>query len=460
MGNNNKKSKHNSNERRANHGSRPATARVRADADGNGRVATAARAGRGESQTRPDTDLRTYSIPDYRAERPEFTVLQRVEKDADGNEHVRYEVSGDLDAPLTPIRDSRYLDRQQAIQIYRYMLLNRKMEVALENLYKQGKVVGGVYFGLGQEACSCASAYALDKDDWFAPMIRNQGSLLVRGFRASDTMMQYMAKADSPTGGRDGTSHFGDIEKRNMVSPISMLGDLIPVLAGVALGARLQGRNIAVMTYIGDGGQSTGVTYEGLNFAAVQNLGVVLFVENNLWGYSTPADMQFRVEDLAERAIAYGIPGVIVDGTDPCQVYDAAHQACERARRSEGPTLIEAKMMRMKGHAIHDAAEYVPKPLFEYWKKRDPIARFENYLVNVKKWLTRAENETLIADVEVQLEADREFAIASPMPAPETAAPGTYCEGCHEIKPKYAMPKTRTAKAAGPKQTAAAVHLK
>jgi TPP-dependent pyruvate/acetoin dehydrogenase alpha subunit len=168
------------------------------------------------------------------------------------------------------------------------MLLNRKMEVALENLYKQGKVVGGVYFGLGQEACSCASAYALDKDDWFAPMIRNQGSLLVRGFAARDTMMQYMAKADSPTRGRDGTSHFGDIKSATWSRPISMLGDLIPVLSGVALGARLQGRNIAVMTYIGDGGQSTGVTYEGINFAAVQNLGLVLFVESNLWAYSTP----------------------------------------------------------------------------------------------------------------------------------------------------------------------------
>ena len=245
------------------------------------------------------------------------------------------------------------------------MLLNRKTEIVLENLYKQGKVVGGVYFGLGQEACSCASAYALGEDDWLGPMIRNQGSLLVRGIPARDIMMQYMAKSGSPTRGRDGTSHFGDIKKRNIVSPISMLGDLIPVLAGVALGARLQGREIAVMTYIGDGGQSTGVTYEGLNFAAVQNLGLVLFVENNLWAYSTPVEMQFRVKDLAERAIGYGIPGVIIDGTDACQVYDAAHEACERARRGEGPTLIEAKMMRMKGHAIHDAADYVPKPLFE-----------------------------------------------------------------------------------------------
>ena len=420
-------------------------------------------------------DLRTYTIRDYRLEKPAFTLRQ-----VRAGGEIRYEVeSGDPSmqtSPVPPIRESKYLSREQCIEIYRWMLLNRRMETALENLYKQGQVVGGVYFGLGQEACSCASAYALREDEWLGPMIRNQGSLLVRGFSPADIMMQYMAKAGSPTKGRDASSHFGDIEKRNVVSPISTLGDLIPVLAGVALGARLQGKHIAVMTYIGDGGQSTGVTYEGLNFAAVQNLGLVLIVENNLWGYSTPADMQFRLKDLAERAIAYGIPGVIVDGTDACQVYDASHEACERARRGEGPTLIEAKMMRMKGHAIHDSAEYVPKPLFEYWKKRDPIARLEDYLVNKKKWLPRAENEKLIAGVERQLEADRELAVNSPMPTPESAAGGVYCDaGCHEIKPKYAMPGSampgsakigsakagaRGGKSAGPKQSEAAVHLK
>jgi len=415
----------------------------------------------GSRASRPTTPAsssqRTYTILDYRLERPRIELRQVRDGDT-----VRYEVSGDLSAPVPPIRESKYLGKQQCVEIYRWMLLNRKMETALENLYKQGKVVGGVYFGLGQEGCSCASAFALEPDEWLGPMIRNQGSLLVRGFSPRDIMMQYMAKAGSPTKGRDASSHFGDIQKRNVVAPISTLGDLIPVLAGVALGARLQGKNIAVMTYIGDGGQSTGVTYEGLNFAAVQNLGLVLFVENNLWGYSTPADMQFLVEDLAERAIAYGIPGVIVDGTDPCQVYDAAHEACERARRGEGPTLIEAKMMRMKGHAIHDAAEYVPKPLFEYWKKRDPIARLESYLVNVKKWLTPAEHEKLLAGVDAQLEADREFAVASPMPTPESAAGGTYCElGCHEIKPKYASPKSRaTGQGAHLKESTAQVHLK
>ncbi len=420
------------------------------------------RASSGPSASAANSDLRTYTIRDYRLEKPHFTLRQVQDQ-----EEVRYEVkSSDLSAPVPPLRDSEYLRPAQCIDIYRWMLLNRRMETALENLYKQGQVVGGVYFGLGQEACSCASAYALQKEDWLGPMIRNQGALLVRGFSPADIMMQYMAKAGSPTKGRDASSHFGDIERRNVVSPISTLGDLIPVLAGVALGARIQGRNIACMTYIGDGGQSTGVTYEGLNFAAVQSLGLVLVVENNLWAYSTPADMQFHVQDLAERAIAYGIPGVIVDGTDACQVYDACHEACERARRGEGPTLIEAKMMRMKGHAIHDAAEYVPKALFEYWKRRDPIARLEQYLVSKKKWLTAAEHKELVDGVERQLESDRERAVNSPMPAPESATGGVYCEtGCHEINPKYGMPDvaamgTPRSKSTGPKRSDTTMHLK
>jgi TPP-dependent pyruvate/acetoin dehydrogenase alpha subunit len=416
-------------------------------------------AGISATQNKALPQQRTYSIPDFRLEKPSFTVTQ-----ARNNDVCCFEISGDLNAAVPPIRDSKYLNKQQAIEIYRWMVLNRKMEQALENLYKQGKVVGGVYFGLGQEACSCASAYALAKDDWLAPMIRNQGALLVRGFTPRDMMMQYMAKADSPTKGRDGTSHFGDIYDRNVVSPISMLGDLIPVMAGVALGARLQGRNVAVMTYIGDGGQSTGVTYEGINFAAIQNLGLVLFVESNLWAYSTPSEMQYKVTDLAERAIAYGIPGVIVDGTDACQVYDAARDAVERAHNGGGPTLIEAKMMRMKGHAIHDAADYVPKPMFEYWRKRDPILRFEEYLIKVKKWLSPQQQQDLLAEVDAYLEEEREFAVNSPMPRPETVEGGVYCDDhCHQVKPKYNQPKVRAAGLQTPKpqgKRESAIHFK
>src|SRR5438477_1223743 len=396
-----------------------------------------------------------HGIPDWRLERPDFTTVEVVK---DGE--VRYEVRGNLNAPAPPIRDSKYLSKEQCIELYRWMLLNRKMEQQLEILYKQTKVVGGVYFGLGQEACSCAAAYALEKDDWFAPMIRNQGALLVRGFHPRDVMMQYMAKADSPTRGKDGTSHYGDIKTRNMVSPISMLGDLIPVMAGVALGARMQGRNLAVLTWIGDGGQSTGVTHEGLNFAAVQKLGLVLIVENNLWAYSTPTEMQFAVKDLADRAIGYGIPGVIIDGTDACQVYDATHEAVERAHRGEGASLIEAKMMRMTGHAIHDPAAYVPKEMLEYWRKRDPITRFENYLLD-KRWISAAENQRINDEIEKQVEKDREIAVASPMPKPEEAAIGAFCKGCHTVKPKYGAPKIKKAATGSKlKESEAAIHFK
>src|SRR5205807_10269286 len=245
-----------------------------------------------------------------------------------------------------------------------------------------------------------------------------------------------------------------------MISPISMLGDLIPVMAGVSLGARIQGRELACLTWIGDGGQSTGVSYEGINLAAVRKLGLVLIVENNLWAYSTPTEYQVNVKDLANRAIGYGMPAVIIDGTDACQVYDATYEAVERAHRGEGPTMIEAKMMRMKGHAIHDAAAYVPKEMLEFWRKRDPIDRFENFLLE-KKWLTAAQNQKLVDEVEKELETEREFAVNSPMPEPHTAAEGVFCdEECHKIKPKYGTPGLHKRGKAKLKETEAAIHFK
>jgi TPP-dependent pyruvate/acetoin dehydrogenase alpha subunit len=443
----NKKSK---NGQRSSHATGPKRGATRI-----GQPASSSAAARNGGQARSE---RTYNIPDWRLEKPELQVS--MARDSAGA--MRYTVSGKLDAPVPPIRESRYLSKEKSLELYRWMLLNRRMEQVLETLYKQSKVVGGVYFGLGQEACSCGSALALTDGDWFAPMIRNQGALLVRGFHPRDVMMQYMAKSGSPTHGKDGTSHFGDIGPRgiNMVSPISMLGDLIPILSGVALGARLQGANVACLTWIGDGGQSTGVTYEGLNFAAVQKLGLVLIVESNLWAYATPMEMQVAIRDLAERAIGYGIPGVIIDGTDACQVYDASYEAVRRAHDGGGPTLIEAKMMRMKGHAIHDAAAYVPKEMLEFWKRRDPIARFENHLMQ-KNWLTAKQNEELIASVDAQIDADRQIAEASPMPDPADAPKGVYCdEGCHPITKKYGGVKVKGAAGGKLKQSEAALHFK
>jgi len=167
-------------------------------------------------------------------------------------------------------------------------------------------------------------------------MIRNIGALLVKGVPPRDVFMQHMAKYDSPTKGKDGTSHFGDLEDLHIVSPISMLGDLIPVMTGVAMAGRYLGQKIVAMTWIGDGGSSTGVFHEGLNFAAAQKAPFVLILENNLWAYSTPVRKQVPLENLADRAKAYGIDSYIVDGNDVVAVYSTAKEAVERARAGKG----------------------------------------------------------------------------------------------------------------------------
>ncbi len=197
------------------------------------------------------------------------------------------------------------LTRQQYLDLYYYMRLNRAVEDLMVKLFRQNKIVGGLYSSLGQEAISVGTAYALEKKDWLAPMIRNIGALLVKGVRPRDIFMQHMAKYDSPTKGKDGTSHFGDLDVLHIVSPISMLGDLIPVMTGVAMAGRYLGQKIVAMTWIGDGGSSTGVFHEGLNFAAAQKAPFVLILENNLWAYSTPVRKQVPLENFVRNRQLY-----------------------------------------------------------------------------------------------------------------------------------------------------------
>src|SRR5258707_3565712 len=251
------------------------------------------------------------------------------------------------------------LTREQHQELYYFMRLNRELEEQMVRLFRQNKIVGGLYPSLGQEAISVGAAYALAPGDWIAPMIRNIGALLVRGFKPREVMTQHMARYTSPTLGKDGTSHFGDLKSRHVISPTSMLGDLIPVMAGIAMAGRYLGQKIVTMTWIGDGGTSTGVFHEGLNLAAVQKAPLVLIVENNQWAYSTPVERQVPLRDLADRAKAYGIESVIVDGNDAVAVERTTREAVAHARAGNGPVLIEAKTMRMRGHAQHDAAENV-----------------------------------------------------------------------------------------------------
>ncbi len=331
------------------------------------------------------------------------------------------------------------LTREQYLDLYYFMRINRELEEQMARLFRQNKILGGLYSSLGQEAISVGSAYALGPGDWMAPMIRNIGALLVRGYAPRDVLTQHMARYTSPTQGKDGTSHFGDLKKRYVVAPISMLGDLIPVMTGVAMAGRYLGQKIVAMTWIGDGGTSTGVFHEGLNLAAVQKAPLVLIVENNQWAYSTPVERQVPLRDLADRAKAYGIKSAIVDGNDIVAVERTAREAIAHARAGNGPVLIEAKTMRMRGHAQHDSPDYVPKEMFELWKRRDPIARHENFLNDNKLWDAKVKKE-IDARIAREIQKDVEIAENSPFPPPELAAQGVYCDGCHTVEAVWKRP--------------------
>jgi len=329
--------------------------------------------------------------------------------------------------------------REQQLDLYRFMFLNRTVEDTMTNLFRQNKIVGGLYSSLGQEAISVGTTYALEKRDWIAPMIRNIGGLLVKGVRPRDIFTQHMARYTSPTLGKDGTSHFGDLKNLHIVSPISMLGDLIPVMTGVAMAGRYLGQKIVALTWIGDGGTSTGAFHEGVNLAAQQRAALVLVIENNGWAYSTPVGRQVPIENLADRAKAYGCRAFIEDGNDVEAMFTTAREAVRLCRAGEGPVIIEAKTMRMRGHAQHDPAEYVPKEMIESWKRRDPIAMYEKRLAAAGV-LTDQKKAEILEGIHAVVQEDLAFAENSPFPPPELAESAIYCEGALLVEPQWERP--------------------
>ena len=326
--------------------------------------------------------------------------------------------------PLTCTTDTT-LNPEQMLELYRYLKLTRLVEERLVNLYRQTKVVGGVFRSLGQEATAVGSAYALEPSDFVTPLIRDLGAVLVKGIRPRDIFAQYMAKAWGPSGGRDLNIHFGDMSK-GFIGPISHLGDMIPVMTGVLLGARMQQKPIVAIAYIGDGGMSTGAFHEGLNFAAVQKLPLIVVAEYNHYAYSTPTSLQTAVRDLAEKAAGYNIPASIVDGNDVVACYEVTKRAADYARQGGGAVLIEAKTYRRRGHAEHDDQRYVPAGEIEWWEKHnDPIDRYETYLLE-RQIATKEKMTEITADVLREIEEDCAWAESSPMPEAEQAAYGVF----------------------------------
>jgi TPP-dependent pyruvate/acetoin dehydrogenase alpha subunit len=320
------------------------------------------------------------------------------------------------------------LKKTQQLELLYFMKLTRWLEDRLENLLKQGKIVGGLFRSLGQEATAVGSAYALDHKhgDILSPLTRDLGAMLVMGAKPREVFGNYLWRGTGPTGGREQNIHFADME-RGFIGTVSPLGTLVSVMNGVVLAGRMQGRKMVGMVYIGDGGTSTGAFHEAANFAAVQNLPLVIIGENNAYAYSTPTTNQMRILNLADRVKAYGMPSEIVDGNDVAAVFNSAKRAVDRARNGCGPTFIEAKTFRMQGHAAHDNQSYVSRDLINQWKKRDPIATFEKQLTD-KKIASVEEIEEVNKRVQALLDEDLKWAEKQPAPRPETAAGSVYSE--------------------------------
>lgn len=330
----------------------------------------------------------------------------------------------DPSAPAPPAG----LTRAQLHELYYYMRLTRSLEERLVNLYRQTRVIGGLFRSLGQEADAVGSAYALDRSrgDILSPLIRNLGSMLVQGALPIEVLRQYMAKAESPTRGRELNIHFNDLQ-RGFLGQISHLGDMVAVMAGVALSFRILRQDRVGLVYAGDGATSTGSFHEGLNFAAVQRLPLVVIVENNGYAFSTPLHRQTAVSSLVEKAAGYGIVGVQADGNDVLAVYEVTRAAVDRARAGEGVTLIELLTYRRKGHAEHDNQSYVSAEELARWEANDPLTRSIQRFTEAG-WATADELQAIDARVDAQLDVAVSTCENEPMPDPDSALDGVYAD--------------------------------
>jgi TPP-dependent pyruvate/acetoin dehydrogenase alpha subunit len=308
--------------------------------------------------------------------------------------------------------------------LYFHLRMTREVEQVLVNLYRQNKVIGGLYRSLGQEATAVGSAYSLRRrtdgtGDVIAPAIRNLGSLMMMGASPVEVMRQYMAKGDSPTWGREQNVHFTDYDK-GYIGLISHLGVMIEVMCGVAMTFRLRGQDRVALTWIGDGASSTGAFHEGFNLAAVQKAPLVVIVENNQYAYSTPVSRQTAAESFVAKAPGYGVYGDSCDGNDIFAVLDMTRRAVAHARAGNGAALLEVKTYRRKGHAEHDAQAYVPAGELDEWATRDPVDRYVARITG-EGWVKPGELQAIDERVRQEVDAAREQAEASPLPQPEEA---------------------------------------
>jgi TPP-dependent pyruvate/acetoin dehydrogenase alpha subunit len=364
---------------------------------------------------------------------PEYTAWTRVDADVDA---FRETIA--RDPARAEVVDA--LDEDGRLALYRGLVRNRLTDVALKRMVRQG-VISKAWLGTGEEATTIGPVHALRRGadaarsaqrDVAAPMIRNGGACLEMGMSVGDTLRAYMGTSDGPSRGRDG--HYGDLAT-GVLPPISHVGDIVPVVTGIALSFRLRGQDAVAMTWIGDGSTKAGVAHEGLNFAAVQRAPAVFIIQNNQVALGTRLEQHHAAAghgNFADWPKAYGMWGGVFDGNNVLDAYAAAALAVVRCRRGEGPALLVAETFRMGGHATHDEAEarhtFSPS-LFSSWGRRDPVALYEEYLCDAG--VARERLEEIAAGTAAEVERGEAEALesrAQHMPAGASALDGVYAE--------------------------------
>ncbi len=317
-------------------------------------------------------------------------------------------------------------DKQLLLQIFETMAMMRAAEDRMVAMYRSGDLLGSLYTGHWHEAIAVGTASALRQDDFLAPLHRDLGAHLWRGMDPAEIMASFMGKATSPTGGRDGTLHYGRLDL-NVYNPPSHIPDNYPVATGAAFAFLYRSEDRVALAYCGDGSTSEGNFHEALNIAAVMKLPCIFIVENNQFAYSTPLRLQSATPEFSVKAKAYGMPGMTVDGTDVLAVHDATAEAVALARAGQGPSLVECVTMRMHGHAEHDPANYVPRDMFEKWQKRDPVVLFENRLLEHGVIDGEAAKQIRESARQKAIEA-RKKALTDPLPDPSTVEQRLYAD--------------------------------
>jgi len=310
--------------------------------------------------------------------------------------------------------DKNIKNNKDLLDLLYYLELPRYIENRMLNLLRQGKI-SKWFSGIGQEAISVGATYALKATDTILPMHRNLGVFTTRGINLNKLFCQLMEKEGGFTNGRDRSFHFG-LPEKNIIGMISHLAAMLPVASGLGLAYQLKKEKKVVLSFTGDGSTSEGDFHEAINLAAVWNLPVIFLIENNGYGLSTPTDEQFKCKKLSDRAIGYGIKGITINGNDILEVYNTILEAASNIRKGSGPILIEALTFRMRGHEEASGIDYIPKELFNKWKKMDPILNFKKYL---------RKNDILNNDIEKEInnkiidetESSFEFAISAKKPS-------------------------------------------